>query len=741
MRGNPFNLPATGDYPWVDADHAYAGWIPNVSGHLSFNLIDPHSREPTYNHQHDLKMPRTVALHRSRLAQDYPFFDWIVRLSRRSAVQEFIVLAETRPVGTPYFSGDKRKEAADTNGVLLGVVAVLPSEADRETRKRRAELLAVVDGAIHEAATEKATCGADPNRRLAREIYAGLDQARPSIACHLLRFALFRTGELRIWFDLSDFLGRDIVADPPTAIERIAADHLAPQVYYCLKDLLHAHYHHDAHSDQLLPLTATETRTSQVAHDASEAAWRYATLRGLARVVVELRQGRSVTGHQRAKGIIAYAQAFQVVLARVRRGRTIGAQHGPEGQIIPYDFDNLAMSLDATDASAQSAISARLQFLAILVGIILSGLALWAGAVQIQPILCTSLATPDACPKIRPGPIVSVVNWISANPLGFMISLVVLGIAAFIVWFNGTNALPWVERSIRWLRKLSEAIGVQISRALRGSDWVGWAASLLILGGLSGFSAWVAFNVAPKTPVPPVILDDDVQNSPWASLYPMVGQRIDQSGLLVRSAIAPELRTLLDDEYAAFVKLFPAESTLTRSGRVLVLTSAGAPGGDGAYLIIDPRNLRLESGLRRDGLLSVHRTVGASLPRPVVVLDLLGTSGRSDAGPIPAETSTCNFVLGGPAGRTLHLSGTLKATEFCEYGVELHAGQAISFDPKQAKGLAVLAIQNGKTVPIGTSFIASAAGKQTIRVVWSGWRPIGSSALKPRAFYVRLLVH
>lgn len=742
MGDELFRLPSSGVYPWTEADYAYAGWVPNVSGHLSFNLIDPHSKDPTYNHQSDLSVPRTVAVHRVRLAQDYPFPDFLVKLFRRSAAQDFVLLAESSRVGTPYFVDDELQEADDANGLLMGVVAVLPRDDAGETRRDRKDLLAAIDDTIATAADERATCGPNADRRIARELFGSMDRAREGIACYFLRFALFRTGELRIWFNLGDFLGRDLTVAPADDMELTAAGHLAPQVYYFIKDLLHAHYHHDPHSDQLLPLTQTATQCVAVDQSRSEAAWRNATLRGLTRVVVELRQGRSIAGHQQAKGIIAYATAFQTVLARVRRGRSIRDSHCAETRIIPYDFGNLAMSLDAKDASAQSAISARMQFFAIIVGIILSGLALWAGAVQIQPNLCTSLGTPDACPKIGPGPIVSLVNWIVANPSTFLVILVTAGVFVFIAWFRGTNAFPWVEAGIRWLRRLSEALGVQISRWLHGMDLIGWFASLVSLGTIVFFAAKFAIHLAPTTVVPPINLDDQsAQRSPWAPLYPLVGQRLDQSGLLVRSVIAPEMRPLLDGDYADFLKAFPLDALLQRDGPLLTLTSGASPGSDGGYLIIDPRTSKLEAGLWKDGVLRVHRTQGKMMTKPKALLDFLGAASGSDAGPTPLEKSTCNFERGGTAGRTLHLSGSLRASDFCEYTIELHAGQSLSFDPKQAKGLDVLAPDGNGFKSIGNSFIAKSPTRQMIHVTWSGWHPKPADALKPRSFYVRLSVH
>ena len=456
-------------------------------------------------------------------------------------------------------------------------------------------------------------------------------------------------------------------------------------------------------------------------------------------MVVELRQGRSADGHQRAKGIIAYAQAFQAVLAHIARPKEIGKPNTESKGIIPYNFDNLTMSLDAVDASTQSSVTARLQFFAIIVGIVLSGLALWSGAVQIQPSLCQALG-PDVCPKIEPGPVVSLVNWVVANPSTFLIILVTAGVMAFVWFFRGLNALPPVERSIRWLRRFAEALGVQVSRWTSNSDGLGWFVSLGVLGAITAGAATLAVKLAPSKRVPAVSTDSTTKG-PWASLSGFVGKRAEQSGLLASSVIARQLRALLGDDYGPFLRAFSPETTLTRDGDLLVLASAATVSGDGAYLIIDPQQLKMEAGVRQNGELKVHRTQGTSMQRPQRVIQLLGNLARTDGGPVPVETSTCNFASGGKSGRTLHLSGLLKAQDFCEYSIELQKGQVISFDPLRAKGLDVKVVEGKREIQIGTAFTAGRGGRRFIRVVWDGWKPRPSEALKPREFYVRLAIH
>lgn len=741
MSPDPFTLPAGGPYSWNASGFSFAGWVPNVSGHLSFNLVDPQGGLPTYNHQPDLTCRRTVALHRERVAQDYPLPDWLMRRVRPSARQDFLLLAESTETTTPYFANGALRHVADRHGALVGVIAVLPADADRETEGRRRALLATVEHRIGEAVTDRAIGEGNPHERVALELGDLLQGAQSQMACYLLRFALFRTGELRIWFDLADFLGRDVAAEPPTVAELEMADSLPAQAYYFAKDLLHAHYHHHRHSDQLLPLTRLLNGGSEAGVAEDETAWRYATLRGLARVVLELRQGRSLQGHKRALGMIAYANAFQAVLARTARARDLDADQREDDGIILYDFANLEASISATDAAAESANGARLQFFAIEIGILLSALALWAGAVQIQPILCQSLGRQAACPQVRPGPIVSVVNLIVANPIGFSITLLVLGLVAFVGLFRRTEALPRAERAVRALARLSEAISVEVSRWTRGSDGLGLTIGAGLLASLAGALGYGAFWLAPKTKVPPVEAVVRRDEGPWSSLAGLVGRPIGSSGLLASSIVSADVRNLLGADYPDFMRLLGDANPLVRDGDVLRVVSAAGPGADGAFLLLDPARRSIEGALRRGGRLAVHRTPGPMIVRPKAVIAFLGAGQRADAAPVPVETNGCAFVQSGVGGRTLQLSGALRADEPCVFAVELQAGQSLSFDSRKAPGLGVVVLDRTHEIGLAPAFKASASKTYTLKVSWADWHPGAQAALRRRRFYARLDIH
>lgn len=731
-------LPDSGECPWTHREYSYAGWVPNVSGHLSFNLVDPHSGLPTYNYQPDLTSPRLVALHRERLAQDYPFPDWLMRRIRPSARQDFILLGQSCTARTPLFDGDELRTIEDQNGILMGVVGVLPSERGKEAGRLRQQLLRRIDESITDAISAYAS-GTAETEPVTETLLNEIRQVRDRVACYFLRFALFRTGELRIWFDLGEFLGRDLDGAPPTPEEREAASSIAPQVYYFIKDMLHAHYHHYKKSDQLLPLTRLASAQHSV--EDNETAWRYATLRGLVRVVVELRQGRSLDGHKRAIGIIAYAKAFQCVLARTTRNRQVKGDFDHSRTIMPYDFSNLVSSIEAIDASVQSAVTAKLQLFAIVIGIILSGLALWAGAVQVHPVLCEALQSTSACQEITAGPSVTALNWVIANPMAFLTLLVIVGFAAFVIFFRGTGAIPFAERLIHWSERLAEAIAVDISRTTRRNDGFGFIVGLLAMLVPIGIVGTIAYRLLPTRNVTVVEVLDPDQRGKWDTLSKFAGVRISESGLLLSSPISPELRAKLDDAFADFVRLVGDDAILKAEGRLLyVVPEKAKPGADAAYLIVDRSSDRFEAGIRVAGRNQIYRTSGVALPRPQAVRHLLGNS-PTDIISVGAATSSCQIKQSGEGNRVIILSGELLANDYCDYNLTLSEGQSLSFNRKRSRGLRVDVRQGGKSFAIDPVFRPGKGGNIKVQVRWDGWQPTKTEALRSRKFYVRLEMH
>ncbi len=744
MTSSPFELPSGSAYPWTIQPESYAGWVPNVSGHLSFGLIDVRGARSVLNHMPSDIGERVVAVHRRRAAQDFPVAGELVSTFRRWARQDFVLIARTRPTTTGIVENNQLKFHLDRNGVLVGCVLVVPEESDKAGRRLRARLLARLDDRVGLAAHQSGDRRQQYAERLPEALLAEVAQLRGSVAVHIIRFALFRTGELRIWLEQDEFVGRSVANEPLSDVEADAAEHLPSQTYFFIKDVLHRHYHHDAHSDQLLPLTRLPQAVDSDAHAANEHRWRTATIRGLARVVVEMRHEGQPGVNQQALGILAYADAFQASLARTCRPARPDDGMTLDESIMLYDFAHVRASIEATDAALESRKGSNLQLFGVLVGVILSALALWSGAVQIQPNLCAAIAqSGPPCPPIRPGAMADRINWVVGNPMPFVGLCALLGFILFIVFFRDSSSIPLAKRFNRILNRFSYALAATIARRTNGKDKLAYVVQVGFLSAIAAGLAWSGYTIAPRTEIPPVkpkVERSPIPRGPWASLTRLVGKRPSATGLLTSSVIAPDLQNLLGGDYGAFLSSVEQQTPLTGTGTLsFVGMRSGSSARDGAYLIIDQPGARLEAGIRRAGVLTVYRSPGASLARTAVVTRFLDGAGGSDLGPIAMEAPTCRATKGGPEGRTLHLSGALRHDKWCEYRIPLQRGQILSYSPKGAKGLSIAIIDaGGRSTPAPESFEAADGGVQRVRVSWAGWNPTPRERSKLRRFYVRL---
>lgn len=741
----PYSFPHKGKAPWSSAEHSYASWVPNVSGHLSFGVIDGHGKCHTVNQHCDAAGTRVLVVHQRRSAQDFPLPGGMVGLLRKSATQDYLIVANTSRAWTPNLQdlpecerlGTGPRAREEDNGVMVGEVIVIPPDTDPETAGTLKKALAHIHETMDLRQQECLEGDLDALTALPSEVLATHQAAARTIACFRLNFALFRTGEVRIWFDLDHFLGRDSAAFPPTELEEVAADALPSQVYYFLKDVVHFHYHHDRRSDQLLDITRIGPAASEAEQDAR---WRTNILRGLAKVVVEYRQSNRTDSNKKALGVLAYADAFQSVLARIRRKGPLEHKFEWNPDIILYDFEHTKSSIEALDALSEARRGAHLQLFGIFVGVLLSALALWAGAVQIQPILCgDQRANAAVCPPIKPDFTTDLVNQVVANPLGFVVFLALLGAVAYIFLFKRVTDVPLAKPILRFFRSLSIAVGADVAR--RRGDRAGYYAQLAVLGGLAGFTAWAAYKVTPKNEVAPVLpRPAAVQRGPWSSLDNLVGKPPRDTGLFSASVVSGRIRDILGKDYEDFLGRMARQSDLKRNGDLLwVVGTRGAEDPDGAYLLINQAAQRIEVGIWTNGKASIYRDTGSPLRKPPEVQRAMGGF-AGDISPFPVETSSCKSIAGGDGGSAIQLSGAMAASENCEFRFDLRKGQVISFHPGSARGLDVAIAQQGHAEPIGDATVIGHDGTYVIRVNWQQVgerRPVGGPR---RAFYVRLNV-
>lgn len=744
----PYTFPSSGPTPWSGAEHNYASWVPNVSGHLSFGVIDGRGKCHSVNQHCDAGGTRVVVVHSRRSAQDFPLPGGLVGLFRQSVTQDYLIIANTAGARTPNLQeiggtndasnvGGVPGSRHEENGVMVGEVVVLPPDDDAITGSVLKRLLDQIDEDMDRRQQAGVEGDLEALAGLPQHIRDQLDKASRQIACFRLKFALFRTGEVRIWFDWHDFLGRDPDEFPPTEMEQVAAEALPSQAYYFLKDVFHYHYHHDSRTDQLLDITRVDIGAIEPAGDS---AWRVNILRGLAKVVVEYRQSNRPDSHKKALGVLAYADAFQSVLARTCRCANLDQGFVWNEDIILYDFIHTKTSIEALDAISESERGAHLQLFGIFIGVLLSALALWAGAVQIQPILCgDNRANAAVCPPIKPDFTTNIVNQIVANPLGFVVLLTLAGGMAYIFLFKRVTNVPFAKPVLRFVRSMSEAFGAEVAK--RGRDRIGYYAQLVLLLGLSGLSAWGAYLVTPKNEVPPVTpRPSALPGTPWASLDQFVGKPPKETGLFTSSVIAGKVRDILGEDYDDFLVRMTQQSELRRDGNILWVVGSRSTGDqDGAYLLIDQNAQRLEIGIRTNGQTDIYRSTGVPVRKPGEMLKAIGGF-AGDVGPFPLETSSCKSSARGTTGPVIHLSGALRDAETCTYKLDLRKGQVVGYSAASARGLDVILVDGNKAEAISNGKAISRDGTYEIRVSWqlAGGKP--DDTRPRREFYVRMNV-
>lgn len=726
-------MPVSGKAPWLSCDRSWAGWVPNVSGHLSFSTLAAGRGRHTYNHV-GADGRRSLMVRSRRSAQDFPLPGVLVGAVRRSVTLDYVLVARSTRATAARLEGDVVRERVEENGALSGIIAVLPAAGGRTGRSARADLLAELDALMRTGAASSASGLPDPT---ARDAADALVRGQAATGLNIVRFALFRSGEARVWLHDDEFLGRPAAAAVPTVPELIAMEGMPLQAYLFLKDVIHKHYHHQAHSDQLLVPERVDTAAPDAR--AEDANWRVATLRGLARVVTEYRQAKSATSNKQALGVLAYADAFQSLLARLVRPADLGRPVELLPDAVVYDFAHTRSSLETLDSIAEADRGLLFQLIGVLVGVFLSAAALWAGMVQIRPILCEPLAgTKRACPPIDTTT-VDAVNLAVANPSPFITLLLVLGFTAFVGFFNGLSAIPWAKRFAAEIRRGAVALAADVARMR--SDAFGWFAALLLLAGMVLAAAGLSWWLSPRKSVPPRgVPQSRPQPGRYASLDRLVGRPVALGGLLVDSAVAAELRSLLGSDYPKFVRLLGGQAALVRAGDVFWAAGSPSPrlGRDGAYLVIDRNDGRVEVGLLESETPVVYRSPGEALGKPVAVLTALGWSG-ADAGPMEPPTPFCRSAVGGSDGRVLQYTGNVAVERPCSYSLLLRAGQRLVLNPRAARSLAVrIAEPNGPPAPIAIQFRARVDGVHRVTV---GWNPNGlgpRAASRPREFYLRV---
>ncbi|USQ96517.1 hypothetical protein [Caulobacter sp. RL271] len=448
--------------PLLTARKVFAAWVPTITGQLSFSMIGlgTGARCVTANYEcPDPASPRVpvrnVAIAMRRQTKDLPFNFWPIPWFKPSTGAEFILVAQSAPAMRPKpeapLNDGHFATHRDDIGVLRGRVIVIPYHADE--RAACEQLVDNVRLAIGRAAD------ASPRGGLCTTEFVGdkidtllLEAGKKQIASISWPFELFRTGELRV--GITDATGA--VSEHTGSIDEDRFDELLlNQVYYFIKDVSHRHYHHRDSSDNLLPIVEVK--------DGDDEAWRRETLWALTRSVLELRRRKRLAGHKNAVGILAYAEAFQGTLARVRR---FDEKFAPSELGQSYNFDHTRASLEATIDERAYTTSFWAQLQAFYIATAVAAAALWIAAVQIKDSACVKIGPSCVAPRV-PSWVAWSIRTAIERPVWLLAAVFIVAMLHLEFSRRSLKNIDAVRSFSEFVNGWADAIGATVSRWAR----------------------------------------------------------------------------------------------------------------------------------------------------------------------------------------------------------------------------------------------------------------------------------
>lgn len=349
--------------------HSWAGWIPTVSGQLSFSIIGHSSAAKNCAFVNEILPVRSeaapvryVALQQSRTAPDFPYFDFLTKHFWPGVAYDFVCSAQTAEADIQVMlprnaEGEPRVKAVhNAQGVLKGQIYVLLYNRDKQQRMANRAAIHDLKTSIWSANAENV---AEAKKKISRALANRTQSAPPFLVAN---FQLFRTGEFKLEIEERAWLRFVNRADLKAVLEIIPN-----QIFYFMKDVVHRHYHHDGSSDQMLALTRL---TDSVA--TSEIGWRRSTLWGLVRVIMQYRRAGRWLDLQKAKGVIAYAEAFQLSFANCIRMPFGPVRFKPSIELGTYDFKHIRDSIEVSIAENTAQRSVVWQGVALALPLILA---------------------------------------------------------------------------------------------------------------------------------------------------------------------------------------------------------------------------------------------------------------------------------------------------------------------------------------------------------------------------------
>jgi hypothetical protein len=401
----------------LSASKCYRGWIPTISGRLSFSVFGD-CKHPTRAFSANVADDHTryIAVHQFRDASDVllPFKrKFSPLLFKIDGQLWFAFLAETEAKGDDplyYLSGRAflfpQKDALTKNAIE----AIETFQEHLRNFRYQQFATKLVNYAQNEYQALKDFCTQNcsfySDVKISRN---GITEVYPPDPTSLPAHA------------------------PKLPAEGAARSHilgiLATQLFFFVKDVGHRHQHHDPYTDQIVLLHASPS--------SDNSKWRDQTLYSIYRKVIEMKRDPHVATFNNSLGLVAYANAFSKIIEDDLKSKD---------SIPTYYSEQMVDSIKSTQARIERQFAIKQRRSDILRNTVIAVASLLFSFVGL-------LKLTDHTSKVKPDPILAMLlDWILQHPFASLVLLSLL-ITTLVLTLSMERSDVW-SGYIRILRPL-----------------------------------------------------------------------------------------------------------------------------------------------------------------------------------------------------------------------------------------------------------------------------------------------
>jgi hypothetical protein len=388
----------TGVAESTGARKLYRGWIPTISGALSFSVFGEtrHPRAAVFANTADDKI-RYLSVYQFRNAAD-------VLVPWKDKLAPFLFGID----GRIWFVFLAKTEAAPGEGqhYLVGR-AFMFTDLDAWAKS----ISPGVDS-YHALLNQFELFDHADLRQYAERQFTSITDLCTKTCAFYVDARICRTGTTEISFPWPLALSSSAPTLPSEPMKLGLIVHiLASQTFYFLKDIGHRHQHHHESTDQIVLLYEIEGD--------DDVAWRRSTIFGIYRKVIQLKRDPHVSTFSDALGLIAYGESFRGI-----SNREVG-----QGKLPEYYAKETADSIRSTQARVEREASQRQKRIDIFRNLVIS----LAGILfSFMGLLKLSKYQSDVTPNPA---LTSFLDWLLLNPFLAVGGAAILLIAG-VIFFN-----------------------------------------------------------------------------------------------------------------------------------------------------------------------------------------------------------------------------------------------------------------------------------------------------------------